>query len=173
VCGERDSIVHSFISKTNKKFVGLLWSLDIQKIVTNRVRYVLDTDTFSIRPDIHIKKISVKFLFLNKKIISDIDRVLICLHVSLFSLFDRFVFRYCPYTYILDFFFSNKNSSNSIWEKWICCSNRFVFELLCLKLICYLLSKFQVTHFNSWLRWKWGRWKEGREKVKLGWDIGS
>ena len=44
-----------------------LWSPDTQKMVTNRVRYVLDTDTLSIRPDTRIGRVSIKSLFLNKK----------------------------------------------------------------------------------------------------------
>jgi hypothetical protein len=39
--------------------------------VKYRVRYALDTDTLPIRPNTRIGKVPVKYLFLNKKIISD------------------------------------------------------------------------------------------------------
>jgi hypothetical protein len=42
-------------------------SPDIIKMATYRVRYVLDIDTRSIRLDTRIGKVSIKFLFLNKK----------------------------------------------------------------------------------------------------------
>jgi hypothetical protein len=45
-------------------------------MVKYRVRYVLDTDTRPIRPDTRIGRVSVKSLFLNKKIISDTRRIL-------------------------------------------------------------------------------------------------
>ena len=45
-------------------------------MVKYRVRYVPDTDTLSIRPDTRIRRVSVKSLFLNKKIISDTRLIL-------------------------------------------------------------------------------------------------
>jgi hypothetical protein len=51
-----------------------------------RVRYVLDTDTCLIHLDIRIGKVSIKYLFLNKKIISDMSRYSY-LKISLKSLF--------------------------------------------------------------------------------------
>ena len=44
---------------------------DTLKMVKYRIQYVFDTDICLICSDIHIGKVSVKSLFLNKKIISD------------------------------------------------------------------------------------------------------
>jgi hypothetical protein len=41
-----------------------------------RVRYAPDTDTLPIHPDTRIGKVSVKYLILNKKIISDTRPIL-------------------------------------------------------------------------------------------------
>ena len=54
----------------------LLWNPDTLKIVKYRVRYAPDTDTLPIRPDTRIGRVSVKSLFLNKKIISDTRPIL-------------------------------------------------------------------------------------------------
>jgi hypothetical protein len=66
-----------FLQRSNKKlnvhvfFKYLLKSSDTQKIVTNSIRYVLNIDTLPIRFDTRIEKVSVKSVFLNKKIIFD------------------------------------------------------------------------------------------------------
>jgi hypothetical protein len=41
--------------------------LDTLKMVKYHVRYIFDIDTRSIHPDIRIGKVSVKYLYLNKK----------------------------------------------------------------------------------------------------------
>ena len=51
-------------------------SPDTLKLVKYRVRYAPDTDTLPIRPDTRIGRVSVKSLFLNKKIISDTRPIL-------------------------------------------------------------------------------------------------
>jgi hypothetical protein len=65
----------------------LRWEyLKLKKMVTYRVWYVFDTDTFSIRLDTRIGKVSVKSLFLNKKIISDTISIRLDTHIGKISI---------------------------------------------------------------------------------------
>ena len=56
-----------------------------------RVRYVLDTDTLPIRPDTRIGKVSVKSLFLNKKIIPDTLLIRLDTHIGKVSVKSLFL----------------------------------------------------------------------------------
>ena len=60
-------------------------------MVTYRVRYVLDTDTLPIRPDTRIGKVSVKSLFLNKKIIPDTLLIRLDTHIGKVSVKSLFL----------------------------------------------------------------------------------